>query len=204
MRSVPTLPHLISLTINQAIVGTSEGLQVELPALECLSLIGLWGNIQFLAAPRLEYLTLLTGSKEPGPYMSSFRETAMRPTSLIISNDISERNISELLREIWSDLWYLHWKSPKNGNSGPTAACPALAGDDAHPPTCTQLRQFTVDIDVDESSNDVGPLVESMRNVVEERRRQGLGSLERVKCVWGIQANSTGLGIKHLEWVDIL
>lgn len=135
--------------------------------------------------------------------MPFLRRTTICPTSLVISNDIYERDISELLRGTWSNLQYLHWKSLKNGNSGPTTVCGVLAGDDAHPPACPQLRQFTVDIEANKSPTDIGPLVATMRNVVEERQSQGVGILESFKCVWSIQDNPTRLGANHLEWVDI-
>lgn len=136
--------------------------------------------------------------------MPFLRNTTIRPATLIISNDISQQNISELLRDTWPDLQYLYWKSFRSGSSSPAAACAALAGDYTHPPACTQLRQFTVDIDANKSPTEMVFLVERMRTVVKKRRRLGVEGLENVKCVWSIRTNSDRAETNHLEWVNIL
>lgn len=207
-----SLSRLVSLEISYGVISCPET-KVELPALDHLCLVSNWDNIRVISAPKLTQLVLIEYDGPVDMYMSALRDSTIRPTSLVITDRLSQSNFLELLCDSWSGLQHLHLKSrdihPSNIYARIGAACAALlaGNNDATQTPCSQLRYFTVDIKLFTDNSEFDPPVQGLRAVIEERRRRGVGSLQNIKCVWYLHVlrflDHVAKNTEDSGWIDI-
>lgn len=174
------------------------------PVLESLTLVKKWSNLQFIAAPKLRNLVLISKyPRESGEEtMSTLRRTTVRPMSL--STDcISDIYLPKLL-ELWPNLSELHLRrSASVCIPGPITTA-ALAGSGNTAPLCPSLRYLTVHMEQGRKNlRFANRSIQRLKKIVKKRQGHGIVALQRVMCVWNWRDHNKWSS-SEVEWVDVL
>jgi hypothetical protein len=190
-----TLPNLVSLQIIHMPLCTNQRL-VTFPVLETLTLSGHWSNLQFIAAPKLRNLVIISqnASESEEETMSTLRQAAIRPISLF-TGFVSDTYLPELLA-LWSNLSELHLEACYNDCIPGPMTIVALTGSGVAAPLCSSIRYLTVDTRQDRKNPKLSNMsTRRLKSIVEGRKDHGVIGLQRVMCVWGYN---------EAKWVDVL